>query len=127
MFLRYRNSSNAFSYISVFIQRDLQTDVERVPSGIGWCFPDPCDFFSYIYSSTLDSLSIGTFLKQNLTCQSTFHSSLNSLVNMLSYIYLFIKRKRGFLEKQFLDELLLFLILLYVMVEQGLSHNVLSF
>ena len=45
------------------ISLDNETDVERVPSGIGWCFPDPCDFFSYIYSSTLDSLSIGTFLK----------------------------------------------------------------
>ena len=39
-------------------------------------------------------LTIG-LMKQNLTCQSTFHSSLNSLVNMLSYIYLFIKRIRG--------------------------------
>ena len=29
----------------------------------GFYVPDPCDFFSYIYSSTLDSLSIGTFLK----------------------------------------------------------------
>ena len=49
------------------------------------------------------------------------------LYYMLSYISYFPDRKRGFLEKQFLDELLLFLILLYVMVEQGLSHNVLSF
>ena len=43
-------------------------------------------FLVFIYQS---------HFQQNLTCQSTFHSSLNSLVNMLSYIYLFIKRIRG--------------------------------
>ena len=25
------------------ISLDNETDVERVPSGIGWCFPDPCE------------------------------------------------------------------------------------
>ena len=48
-------------------------------------------FISYISSLVYQDYErwflVVVLMKQNLTCQSTFHSSLNSLVNMLSYIY----------------------------------------
>ena len=107
MFLRYRNSSNAFSYISVFIQRDLQTDVERVPSGIGWCFPDPCELtFANTLLLSNAAISLGNaFISLEISCSLLIIFSLFSLIIRIIIVIGLVVIYRSFVNVSTLQEL----------------------
>ena len=55
-----------FSLISL----DNETDVERVPSGIGWCFPDPCELtFANTLLLSNAAISLGNaFISLEISC-----------------------------------------------------------